>query len=284
MRQPVIISVLVLALAAAALALGGADPIMLHWLTGWRADRSWLTGAAADVTQLGGSPFLLALTALAALALAWRRGRREAGTLLLTVISGRLTVELLKWLLDRPRPAFEPYPVAVSSMSLPSGHAANSMITFLAIALLMFPGRRGAIGVAIAASLIVGATRPLLGVHWPSDVLAGWAFGLLWATAMIGLFALGTTTGASSLMARRRIAMTERPRDDDNALIDELTEDPTPGQGSASGGDLAREIGQRDEFAAATGEEHHVTRVRKGDKPRQGDEPTLPNRNRTSDD
>jgi len=76
--------------------------------------------------------------------------------------------------------------------------------------------------------------------------------------------------------------MTDRPRDNDNDLIDELTEENTPSQGGASGGDLAREIGQRDEFASAEGEDAHVTRVQKGDKPRQGDEPTLPNRQETS--
>lgn len=77
--------------------------------------------------------------------------------------------------------------------------------------------------------------------------------------------------------------MTDRPRDD-NELIDELTDDPTPSQGSASGGDLAREIGQRDEMASAEGEDPSITRVQKGDKPRQGDAPTLPNRNKTSDE
>ena len=77
--------------------------------------------------------------------------------------------------------------------------------------------------------------------------------------------------------------MTDRPRDD-NELIDELTEDPTPSQGSASGGDLAREIGQRDEMASAEGEDPSITRVQKGDKPRQGDAPSLPNRNKTSDE
>ena len=78
--------------------------------------------------------------------------------------------------------------------------------------------------------------------------------------------------------------MSDRRQDNDNQLIDELTEDPTPGQGNASGGDLAREIGQRDELQAARGEDSAITRVQKGDKPRQGDEPTLPNRNETSDD
>lgn len=78
--------------------------------------------------------------------------------------------------------------------------------------------------------------------------------------------------------------MTDRRQDNDNQLIDELTEDPTPGQGNASGGDLAREIGQRDELQSAKGEDPSITRVQKGDRPRQGDEPTLPNRNETSDE
>lgn len=78
--------------------------------------------------------------------------------------------------------------------------------------------------------------------------------------------------------------MTDRTRDNDNELIDELTDLPTPSQGSASGGDLAREIGQRDELQSADGEDASITRVQKGDKPRQGDAPTLPNRNNLSDE
>jgi len=71
--------------------------------------------------------------------------------------------------------------------------------------------------------------------------------------------------------------MTDRTRDNDNALIDELTEIPTPAHGGASGGDLAREVGQRDELQSAEGEDPSITRVEGADKPRQGDAPTLPN-------
>ena len=78
--------------------------------------------------------------------------------------------------------------------------------------------------------------------------------------------------------------MTDRPRDNDNELIDELTEEDTPGQSGSSGGDLAREIGQRDELQSAEGEDPSVTRVQKGDKPRQGDAPNLPNRQDISDE
>jgi hypothetical protein len=72
--------------------------------------------------------------------------------------------------------------------------------------------------------------------------------------------------------------MTDRTRDNDNDLIDQLTDLPTPSQSNASGGDLAREIGQRDELQSADGEDPSITRVHKSDKPNDGDEPTLPNR------
>ena len=78
--------------------------------------------------------------------------------------------------------------------------------------------------------------------------------------------------------------MTDRPRDNDNELIDEMTEDAAPGQSGSSGGDLAREIAQRDELEPADGGDPHVTRVQKGDKPRQGDAPNLPNRDGINDE
>ena len=78
--------------------------------------------------------------------------------------------------------------------------------------------------------------------------------------------------------------MTDRPRDNDNDLIDELTELPTPGQSGTSGGDLARDVGQRDEAQSAGGEDPSITRVQKGDKPRRGDAPNLPNPQETSDE
>ena len=66
--------------------------------------------------------------------------------------------------------------------------------------------------------------------------------------------------------------MADRNRPDDNDLIDRETALPTPSQGGSSGGDLAREIGQRDENKTATGESDELTRVRKSDKPADGAE------------
>ena len=63
------------------------------------------------------------------------------------------------------------------------------MITFLALALVVTPAkyRSAAITAAIAASVLIGSTRPLLGVHWPSDVIGGWAFGIAWVVALVEL-------------------------------------------------------------------------------------------------
>ena len=66
--------------------------------------------------------------------------------------------------------------------------------------------------------------------------------------------------------------MTDRDRPDDSEIIERETDLPTPSQGGASGGDLAREVGQRDEDKTATGESDQLTQVNKSDKPNDGNE------------
>lgn len=78
--------------------------------------------------------------------------------------------------------------------------------------------------------------------------------------------------------------MTKRQPDADNDLIDRLTENPTPGQSGSEGGNLARDVGKRADLESAVEGDSGITRVRKGDKADDGDEPTLPNRNGTSDE
>jgi len=90
--------------------------------------------------------------------------------------------------------------VVEKTNSFPSGHSAGSMIFFLTLALLLFHRGRWrhlAVAAAVAASLLVGISRVMLGVHWPSDVVGGWAFGALWV-----LFSLRM---AEDLIERRRV-------------------------------------------------------------------------------
>jgi undecaprenyl-diphosphatase len=145
----------------------------------WRAAHPQLTELTILYTKLGYAPPLLTLAALGAGWLAWRRKWARAIGLVVAVIGARIGIEMIKLFVDRPRPSFETHPVVVHSQSFPSGHAGNSMVTFLALALFVAPERwrRLAVAVAVLASLAMGTTRPLLGVHWPSDVLAGWIFG-----------------------------------------------------------------------------------------------------------
>lgn len=147
-----------------------------------RVQLPWLPRLAAWLTLLGGLPVTIGSAAIAAIFL-WRDRRwRPALLLLVTVIGERLFVDGFKEWVGRPRPELEDLP---TSLAYPSGHAANSMTAFLAVALLAFPPalRRTAAWFAVALSIIIGLTRIIMGVHWPSDVVGGWAFGL---------FAVGT--------------------------------------------------------------------------------------------
>lgn len=165
--------------------LGGAehrlDVDIIQYLQAWRASNAQATLHIIRLTHAGGAPFLLAISACAAAFLLVRRRKRQAGFLVLAVLGGRLGLEVLKLLADRPRPSFDEHPVLVFSQSFPSGHAGNSMITYLALALVLAPERwRGAaVAGAVVLALAIGATRPILGVHWPSDVVGGWLYGVL---------------------------------------------------------------------------------------------------------
>ncbi|GAA4020310.1 hypothetical protein GCM10022280_20810 [Sphingomonas swuensis] len=172
---------------------GGAgqplDVAVIRHFVDWRTAHPQAEGVIILLTYVGSAETLLAATALGAAWLWWRSKRRRMTGLLVTVLGGRLAIELLKLIVHRPRPNLDAHPVPVFSQSFPSGHAGNTMLTFLALALYLAPPRwrAPAVGAAVAGSLAIGATRPVLGVHWPSDVLGGWIFGaafvsLLWAT------------------------------------------------------------------------------------------------------
>lgn len=189
-RLPWLIAVIALVVFVLAGWLGGPgaapDIAFIRLLGAERAANPGLTSLAIALTNVGGAPGMIAILGAVIAALAVKRRWKQAAAFGGIVLGGRLGVELLKLLVDRPRPSFDAHPVSVSSLSFPSAHSANSMITFLAIALLIVPVRYRALAVTAAVTLsgVVGATRPFLGVHWPSDVIGGWSFGIAWVVTL----------------------------------------------------------------------------------------------------
>ncbi|MEA3012214.1 MAG: hypothetical protein QOD42_759 [Sphingomonadales bacterium] len=168
---------------AAMLWLGGAglDRALLAHL--YAGDSPW-GRAAQTVTELGSFPVVMALAAIGALLLV-RRSRIRAALLLLALpMSGGLVVELLKRWIGRLRPHDQEHLlVQVQSYAFPSGHTTNATMVWLGLALLLVSGPRArpiAIAAAAMLAVAIGLSRNLLGVHWPSDVVGGWAFGLFW--------------------------------------------------------------------------------------------------------
>ncbi|HEX8442117.1 MAG TPA: phosphatase PAP2 family protein [Allosphingosinicella sp.] len=166
---------------------GGWDPAVLAW---FRAGESPVLARNARLfTELGGWIFLTVAGLAAFITLAFKR-RRRAALLLFILFGGRLLVELQKLLIAAPRPPASGFLAPAESLGFPSAHAANSMITFLAIALLVPVVQRRrtmAVVIGLTLALLVGLSRLVLGVHWPSDVIGGWAFALFWVALCIRL-------------------------------------------------------------------------------------------------
>jgi undecaprenyl-diphosphatase len=146
----------------------------------------WVHEMVRDITALG-SFSLLGLMVLAVCAyLLLLRMRAEAGLVIVSVIGGTLLSTLLKMSYNRPRPDLTAMSTQFTA-SFPSGHAMLSAVTFLTLGSLLSrlaPNRAlrlFSIGAAIFLTFIVGMSRLYMGVHYPSDVLAGWCLGAAWA-------------------------------------------------------------------------------------------------------
>ena len=166
---------------------GTLDQAALAWLYAW--DQPELRDFLRYFTLLGNWPAVVGVSLVAAVWLLATGHRRAALLLLGITLVGRALVEAMKLGVYRSRPGAHDHLVDVYSLSFPSAHAANSMILWLTIALLL-PQRKwrpAAIAVALLISFAVGISRPMLGVHWPSDVVGGWAFGAAWVLVMIDL-------------------------------------------------------------------------------------------------
>jgi undecaprenyl-diphosphatase len=168
---------------------GGALDRSLYELL-YSGHRPGLVVLARVLTAFGEPTILIGAGIVCALWL-WRTGRaRLASALVLIVLVGRGLSEAQKYWIGRARPALEPHLVLVKTSSFPSGHATSSMIFYLTLALALTAGTRWyrlAAGSAVLLSLLIGISRVMLGVHWPSDVVGGWAFGLLWVLLTLRL-------------------------------------------------------------------------------------------------
>ena len=147
----------------------------------------WLPDMVRDLTSLGSTAVLTLITVGAIGYLLIDRKSGAALFVLVAIGGGTMVSSILKIGVQRTRPDLVPALVHETSPSFPSGHAMLSTVTYLTIGVILArvqPSRRMKIyilTVAAVVALIVGVSRVYLGVHWPTDVLAGWCAGTAWA-------------------------------------------------------------------------------------------------------
>jgi len=188
LRLPLILAALILVWLV--MLLGGGPGSATDQQVLESAAHPALVAAAQRLTKLGNAIFLVPATLAMAAFFLFRGGWKKAAILIFVAGSGRLIVEFQKIVLDRARPDPAGHLDAVHSMAFPSAHAANTMIFALTVALLAATNARirvYAVTIALAFSFLIGLTRLVLAVHWPSDMVGGWAFGAAWALVLVRL-------------------------------------------------------------------------------------------------
>ena len=163
--------------------------LALHPANGPDAGRGprWLWEVARDITGLGSTAVLCLIVAATIGFLLLARRRRTALFVFAATSLAALANQLLKLHFQRPRPDLIPNYMYLDTWSFPSGHAMLSATVYLTLGALLARLtpvrylRLYILGIAALLSLLVGISRIYLGVHWPSDVLAGWAAGAAWA-------------------------------------------------------------------------------------------------------
>lgn len=162
------------------------DLRVIRWFAAHRGPQS-LQDVARDLTALGGVTVLTLVTIAVVGFLMIDRKRGAAALMIVAVVGGLSIGSLIKHIINRPRPPRQYQAAYVFTASFPSGHSMLSAVTYLTLgALLAQVIRRRVlrlyvICVAVLLTFLVGVSRVFLGVHWPTDVLAGWTAGLIWA-------------------------------------------------------------------------------------------------------
>jgi undecaprenyl-diphosphatase len=147
----------------------------------------WVEEAGRDFTALGGRAVLTLLTVAVAGYLLLLRKSRAALFVVGSILGAAILQSVLKSMFARPRPDLVPHLAFVESPSFPSGHSMLSAAAYLTLGALLARMQTSRIVkaymllCALALAVIVGVSRVYIGVHWPTDVLAGWAAGAVWA-------------------------------------------------------------------------------------------------------
>jgi undecaprenyl-diphosphatase len=149
----------------------------------------WVQEMARDFTALGGVA-VLSLMTLAVIGYLVLSGKRYAALAVFVAVAGGLILStLLKLAFQRARPDLVPHGAFVYTASFPSGHSMMAAITYLTLGALLARVEASIrmkiylLSVAVILTVLVGVSRVYLGVHWPTDVAAGWAVGAAWALA-----------------------------------------------------------------------------------------------------
>ena len=149
---------------------------------------AWMEESLLDLTAIGG-PAVLGLIVLAVIGFLLLQTRvRTALFVAITWLSGELLNTAMKHAFNRPRPTIVPHLREAFSTSFPSGHAMESAIVYLTLGTILMRVAESRVtkvyclGIAILLTVLVGASRVYLGVHYPTDVLGGWIIGFVWAS------------------------------------------------------------------------------------------------------
>lgn len=158
--------------------------------------------AMRDITALGGVTVLTLVSAAVLAYLMLRAQRATAVFLAIAILGGQILAGFAKNGFSRPRPDLVPHAVEVASASFPSGHSMMAAVTYLSLAVTLCQMQENLhmrvfyVTVAVLLTFLVGLSRLFLGVHWPTDVLAGWTLGSAWA---LGVWVVARTVSITNL-------------------------------------------------------------------------------------